>query len=236
MYCRLCTTALTFVVLLVLTLPQKAFSIPTQSYWIPQTRTLVEGEVKFDLAVLQTLDKSTSGGHRSVWGISSGIWDWNNFSAEVGLDWNEPTYDTAMHAISTHGKLAYKQIDVDIWAVAIGFDHFALREGYYDYNMYYLVFQNRIGDDWITELGGYAGNELRLRTSSGVLVGVWKRIQDGEGDMGVEWMSGQGQLGYLMPGVRVQIRDGVEGVVSYGFAGQRDQHRDILQLRISIYF
>jgi hypothetical protein len=220
--------------LLVLSPP--AQSRPTHSYWIPQTGTLIPGEVKFDLGLLQTLDKSTSGGHRSYWGFSFGAWEWEKISTEVGFDWHEPTNDTALHAISTHGKVAYQQVEEDGWALAAGFDHFALRAGYYDYNLYYVAFQNKFGPEWTTQIGGYAGNEPRIRTSSGVLVGVWRKIQSGEGDLGLEWMSGQGQLGYLTPGIRLAVRDGVEGVISYGLSGQRDQHLDLLQIRVSIYF
>ncbi|MGE3975745.1 MAG: hypothetical protein AB7F59_14565 [Bdellovibrionales bacterium] len=215
---------------------ETTLAIPSQDYWIPQTRTLVKGEVKFDLGVYQTVDKSTAGGHQSIWGLSTGVWESNDFSAELGFDWNEPTYDTALHAISTHGKLAYQQVDTHGWAVAFGFDHFAMRAGYYDYNVYYLAFQNKLGSEWITEIGGFAGNEPRIRTASGAFVGAWKRIQEGEGSIGIEWMSGQGRLGYLTPGIRMNIRDGVEGVLSYGISGQRDQHLDLLQTRISVYF
>ncbi len=213
-----------------------AHAYPTKGYWIPRAGTLAQGEIKFDMQVQQGAEKGKPNQNATVIGLENGILDWNNLHAEFGVDWVEPTTDDINHGIVGNFKASYQNLFTEGLTLAVGASDFAVRSGQNDNNIVYSVLEANIGETWIVAMGGFAGNEQLIRSSSGAVVGVWKRIQQGTGDMGVEWMSGQGKLGYIVPGLRVEVRDGFEAIISYAIAGNRETFRNLFLARMTVYF
>lgn len=213
-----------------------AHAYPSKGYWIHRTTTLAQGEIKYDLQVQQGPEKGKPNQNTTATGLENGFLDWNNLHAEGGVDWVEPTTDDIAYGIVGNIKLSYQNLFTEGLSLAVGASDFAVREGQNDNNIIYTVLEANIGETWQVAMGGFAGNERNIRSSSGAMVGVWKRIQQGSGDVGLEWMSGQGKLGYIVPGVRVEVRDGFEAIISYAIAGNRETFRNLLLTRLTVYF
>lgn len=223
--------------ILIVLLSSRAHALSSLDFWIPQAKTLAEREIKFDLEQRFTADKTAGSYHRGLWGLSYGIWQWRRLSVEAGLDWREPGARTTAAALSGHARLLFNNVQTDGWAVAVGIDQLGFHPGENDYNLNHLVFQNILGDNWEMAFGGWSGNSTFLRgDDKGMLAGFWRFIQNGHGRMGLEWMSGNSELGYIVPGIKVEIRDGVMGQLAYGFANRRNIVKDWLLMRISILF
>jgi hypothetical protein len=219
-------------------LSTNAQAAATHLFWIPQALTLETNEIAFDLQNQFTADKSaTTPFHRSLWGASMGLVNWGRFKFEAGLDWREPTAVSIASAISAHGRLVFNNVQEDGWAVGIGVDQFGFHAGVNDLNLNHVVFQNLLGEEWEMAFGGYAGNSTYLRgDDKGMFLGLWRRIQNDRGQAGVEWTSGNSELGYLVPGLKVEIRDGVMGYLAYGAANRRNVLKDWILMRISVLF
>jgi len=215
---------------------EKAMALSHRGYWIPQTKTLEYGEIKYDLGTYNAIDKAANSDHESVVGLSAGILRIYSWRMDIGIDWWEPTPDQLMKALATHARISFQDFEKDGWSIAIGGDRFALGADYWDYNLLYFAFQNRVGARLMAEMGAYSGNEPRIGNANGAFAGIWYRIQNGHGDIGVEWMSGNGPLGAIAPGIRAELRDGVEGLLSIVIAQKRPEQRDLLQARLTVYF
>jgi hypothetical protein len=215
-------------------LPAEAFS--SRGYWVPRTRSLSFNEIKYDLQIQQSPEKGKPNQNATAVGVEGGIVEYDKIFVEAGVDWLEPTEDDLLYGVVGNAKVTYQKLSVDGWAVSVGAEGFAVREGQHDDDLVYTVAEAEISSDWVAAMGGYAGREARLKTSSGVLAGLWHKLQMGYGDVGVEWMSGQGKLGYIFPGVRAQVRDGFEAVLAYGIAGDRELYRDSFLARMTVYF
>jgi hypothetical protein len=215
----------------------KAQAYSTHDFWIPQAKTLEQGEIKFDTEQRFTVDKSAGTFSSSLWGVSGGILHWGRFKFEAGLDWREPNTTTTASALSAHARVVFNNVQEDGWAVGVGIDQLGFHPGRNDYNVNHLVFQNLLGDDWEMAFGGYAGNATFLRSDDkGMFFGFWRFIQNGHGQFGLEWMSGNSELGFIVPGIKVEIRDGVVGELAYGFANRRNIVKDWALVRIAILF
>lgn len=215
----------------------RAQAASSLDFWIPQAKTLAEREIKFDLEQKFTVDKTAGSYHRGLWGVSYGLVQWARLAVEAGVDWREPGARTTAAALSAHARLVFNNVRADGWAVAVGIEQLGFHPGENDYNLNHLVFQNILGDDWEMAFGGYSGNSRYLGTDDkGMIAGFWRIIQNGHGRAGLEWMSGNSELGYIVPGIKVEIRDGVMGQLAYGFANRRNVVKDWLLMRISILF
>jgi hypothetical protein len=210
--------------------------MPSQGYWIPRARTLSQGEIKYDLEIRQNPEKGKPNQNASVTGVEFGLWDEGRFSVEAGGDWVEPTTDDLAYGLTGNLKVSYQSVVKDGWAASLGAKDFAARTGQHDDDIFYATVEAAVGPEWVVSLGGYAGQESRIKTPSGVFAGAWKKIQSGAGDVGVEWMSGDGKWGYLVPGFRVAVRDGFEAVMGYGFAAGADAYRNLFLTRLTVYF
>ncbi|MEQ1878528.1 MAG: hypothetical protein ABL958_17940 [Bdellovibrionia bacterium] len=217
--------------------PSNARALSTLDFWIPQGRTLVPGELKFDIEQRMTVDKSGGAYHRGLWGFGYGLFQWGRFTTEIGLDWREPTFTTGAAALAAHARLVFNNVVEDGWAIGVGIDQLGFHPGQNDYNVNHLVFHNLIGEEWEMAFGGFSGNSTFLAgDDKGMFVGLWTLIQSGHGRAGVEWMSGNSEFGYFVPGLKVEIREGVMGYLAYGFANRKNFVKDWLLLRVSILF
>jgi hypothetical protein len=222
-----------------LIIPTKALALSTHNFWVPLAQTLEKDEVAFDLRQQFSMDKSPGGSsfHQGLWGISRGLLNVGRIRLEAGIDWREPAVVSVASALSAHGRVALNSVQEDGWSVAIGVDQFGFHAGVNDLNLNHVVFQNMLGADWEMAFGGFAGNSTFLRgDDKGMFTGLWRHIQKDHGLAGIEWMSGNSSLGYLVPGLKVEIRDGVMGYLAYGAANRRNILKDWIQMRISILF
>lgn len=215
----------------------QGFALSTLDFWIPQGRTLAPGELKFSLEQRMTIDKVGGPYHRGQWGFNRGLFKLGRFSMEAGIDWREPAPTTTASALSAHGRLVFNDVVQDGWSIGIGIDQLGFHPGDNDLNVNHLVFHNLISDEWEMAFGGYTANSAFFGLDDkGMFLGLWTLIQNGHGRAGVEWMSGNNELGYFVPGLKVEIRDGVMGELAYGFANKKNAVKDWLLLRISILF
>ncbi len=213
-----------------------AFAYPSKGYWIPRSQTLANGEIRYDLQVQQGPEKGKPNQNATAMGLETGILQWGKLTAEAGADWVEPTTDDVSNGITGNLKLSFQNVTEHGWAISVGAMDFAFRDGQHDNNLIYSVIEASVGPDWSVEMGGYTGQESRIRTASGAMVGIWRKIQGGAGDFGIEWMSGQGKLGYVVPGLRVEVRDGFEAILGYAIAGNRETFRNLFLTRLMVYF
>lgn len=211
-------------------------ALATKGYWIQRTATLNYNEIKYDLQVQQGPEKGLPNQNATSMGVEGGLIEWNKFYVEAGGDWLEPTTGDILYGIVANVKFSYQNVALDGWAVSLGAENFALSPGQHDDNIIYTVFEASVGPEWTLAMGGYTGHEARLLTATGAMVGAWYKIQSGKGDVGLEWMSGQSKLGYVVPGIRLSVRDGVEAILAYGIAGDRETYRDLFLTRITVYF
>jgi len=89
-------------------------------------------------------------------------------------------------------------------------------------------------------LGVYTGNPELLKNSvgaaasQGVLFGVWKSVEDG--DISIEFMSGQNRFGYLFFGSRKRIFEHTFVAAGYGIANDAKLMRDWALVRMGIVY
>jgi hypothetical protein len=221
---------------LFLLLTSQAMALPSKGYWIPRTHTMAFGEIKYDLQIQQGPEKGTPNQNVTQVGFLGGFVEWEKFYVEAGGDWIEPTQDDLLYGIIGNAKITYQDVNTDGWAISLGVSDFPIRPGQHDDNLIYTVAEAQITPDWKVAMGGFTGQEERIKTSSGAIVGIWRKIQMGAGDIGVEWMSGQGKYGYIVPGIRAEVRDGFEAVLAYAIAADRDTYRNLFLTRLMVYF
>src|SRR3954468_24146117 len=87
-----------------------AQAYPSKGYWINRTKTLAQGEIKYDLQVQQGPEKGKPNQNATATGLEGGFLDWNNLHAEGGVDWVEPTTDDIAYGIVGNVKLSYQNL------------------------------------------------------------------------------------------------------------------------------
>lgn len=231
-----------FLVAFFFILPSLSFALSGRQWWIPQTRTLKPRQMSFDLQARAPLfkDSTTRGIYSSAWGFNFGLVDYSDFGFEAGVDWTEPSRESVNSALSLNARLSFQRVEKQGWAVAAGIDEYGLEPDYNSFQIVYALFQNRLGEEWEMLLGGYIGSGATLgyggREANGLLAGLWYLVQGGFGSLGAELMSGRNAFGYLVPGARIEVRDGVFVSLAYALANDRPRYKDFLQVRTSIEF
>ena len=86
-------------------------------------------------------------------------------------------------------------------------------------------------------IGGFAGNNNTLgKESTGVFLGLWKKIQNGKGEYAFEFQSGNSVLGYLFGGLGFAVGEQVKIHLGYGLANNRLLYKDMFLMRMGLYF
>ena len=223
-----------------------AFGLSSIDFWVPQTETLAEGAVQFDILTQSSLTKSSSVSldkqFGSDWGLSYGIYEKGPVGVEAGLDWREPTLTDALGAIYGNLRVRALKTKEDGFSVAMGIDSLGFESGTNDLNLLYLVFQAQAGTSWQIELGGYSANARLLETSNadaeskGAIFGAWHQSDSAKSKWGIEWMSGSHQLGYLFGGLKLLLQEGLYGTIAYGLANDQADMKNWVLLKLSVLF
>lgn len=214
-----------------------------QDFWIPQTHTLEAGVSQANLGRNATLSKdATTSQHTSMLGFSVGIWEKDIIGVEGGLEWEEPAVEMVTRGIYGHLRIRANDIEKSGWAFALGIEKLGFVSNKNDFNMIYLVLQNKFSEKWIVGVGGYNGSSRFLIDENGkddprgAFLGVWRQIQQGRGRIGAEYQSGRNLFGYAFAGFTLELSDFVYGTLGYGFANNANLVKDWVLARVSVDF
>lgn len=214
--------------------------------WIPQTHTLDPGQVQISVsrqAAFQKKDTDPVGyGHESMLGASFGIWENGPVGVEAGVEWIEPARSMVTQGLYGHLRVRVSKVDEKGWSVALGIEKLGFVTNRNDHNIIYAALQNKIGERWYTEVGGYNGSARFLidqrgkPDTRGTFLGIWRQIQMGRGRIGVEYTSGFNYLGFIFTGMTLELSDSVYGTIGYGYANNQKLNRDWVLSRITVDF
>lgn len=223
-----------------------ASALPNQILWIPDVKMLREDVCRFDMQDLVTLSRKSSdtpgGFYGMAFGGNCGVYASEQVRIEAGLDWKE-SHDYAITSL-TDGLFAQFQVqlfDIDErhWGLSLGAYDVGTKSGTNNFNVFYFMAQHQAGV-YRFGLGAYGGNGQILLNgdgkaeSQGLLIGIWKKIENG--DIGFEWQTGYNRYGYMFLGARKIISQRTYATLGYGIANDTKLMRDVLLVKLGYVF